>query len=211
MQEVQPPISQSPVDPVTPSRRENIRSILGTILLFIAAPLTAIFLTMFVFQSYEVDGPSMQYTLENQDRLIVLKLPRTFARITGKAYIPKRNDIIVFNKQSGVEGASEGDKQLIKRVIGLPGERVVVKDGRVTIYNKENPTGFDPDNFVPSTANDQDTPGNVDVTVPDKEVFVIGDNRTNSLDSRYFGTVPDDKIVGKLVFRLLPFNKIQSF
>jgi signal peptidase I len=97
----------------------------------IAAPIIAIFLTTFIFQSYEVDGPSMETTLENHDRLIVLKVPKTIARLTNSHYIPNRNDIIIF-KTSAIQDGSLDDgseKQLVKRVIGLPGDRVVVKNG----------------------------------------------------------------------------------
>src|SRR5882762_2580960 len=68
---------------------EGLKSILSTIAILIIAPLIALTLTAFVFQSYEVDGPSMETTLQNHDRLIVVKVPRTFARITHHSYIPK--------------------------------------------------------------------------------------------------------------------------
>ncbi len=205
-----PPATTTP-SPTNKENREGIASILSTILLLLAAPIIAVILTLFVFQSYQVDGPSMQNTLENNDRLIVLKLPRTIARVTGHDFIPHRYDIIVFNQQESSGFTPAETKQLIKRVIGLPGEHVVVKSGRVTIYNKEHPEGFNPDNGVPSTANNGTSQGNVDITVPAGQVFVLGDNRPNSLDSRYFGTVKADSIVGKLVIRMFPFNSTQIF
>ncbi len=87
----------------------------------------------------------MQMNLQNNDRLIIWKVPRTIAKITNHAYIPARFDIVVFDKTTlpGLDGSTE--KQLIKRVIGLPGERVVVRGGKVTIYNKDRSEGFDPD------------------------------------------------------------------
>lgn len=204
--QVQPP--SPPEEPL--AVKEGLLAGFGSTLIFLLlAPAIAIFLTMFVFQSYEVDGPSMQTTLQNRDRLIVLKLPRTIARLTHHDYIPNRGDIIIFSHPD--VGDTGGAKQLIKRVIALPGERVVVKDGVVTVYNQAHPNGFSPDKTLPYGKVITDTIGDVDLTVPEGEVFVCGDNRSNSLDSRYFGTVPADNIVGKLGLRVYPFNKAERF
>jgi signal peptidase I len=210
-----PPAADAPT-PVTsyPTRHNNdtndFKSVLSTILILLAAPLLAGLLMPVVFQSYEVDGPSMQTTLQNNDRLIVMKLPRTLARLTHHAYIPDRGDIIIFNEPSGAD-ASNTTKQLVKRVIGLPGERVVVKDGQVTVYNGPHPNGFNPDKTLPYGSVIGTTPGNIDLVVPKDQVFVCGDNRTNSFDSRYFGTVPADNIIGKLDLRVYPFSQFKIF
>ena len=206
------PVAELPpdTDPTEPAvEKDGLKGIVSTVALLILAPAIAIFLTAFVFQSYEVDGPSMQTTLQNRDRLIVLKVPRTIARITHHAYIPNRGDVIIFSHPD--VGDTGGAKQLIKRVIALPGERVVVKDGVVTVYNQAHPDGFSPDKTLPYGNVITDTIGDVDLTVPEGEVFVCGDNRSNSLDSRYFGTVPANNIVGKLGLRVYPFNKAERF
>jgi signal peptidase I len=190
--------------------REGWRSVLSTILILALAPLIAWMMITFVFQSYEVEGASMESTLQDKDRLIVLKTGKTIAEITNQHYIPARGEIIIFHK-TGLESTGSGtDKQLIKRVIGLPGERVVVKDGTVTVFNSEKPNGFDPD-AGEEHGNSEFTAGNVDITVPEGEVFVLGDNRNNSLDSRSFGPVRSEDIIGKLVFRLFPINKAEGF
>src|SRR5688572_26059349 len=75
-------------------RRESLRSMASTIAILLIAPVVAVVLTAFVFQSYQVDGPSMTTTLYNNDRLIVWKLPKTWARITGNDYIPRRGDVV---------------------------------------------------------------------------------------------------------------------
>jgi signal peptidase I len=127
----------------TASRRENIRSTLSTIGILLTAPLIAVFLTVFVFQSYQVDGASMETTLSHNDRLIVWKLPKTWSKITGHGYIPKRGDIVVFVEPGISQFGQDPKKQLIKRVIGLPGERVTVRDGKLIVYNREHPEGFE--------------------------------------------------------------------
>lgn len=195
----------------TTPNQEGWRGVVTTILILLAAPLIALVLIAFVFQSYEVDGPSMETTLQNQDRLIVNKIPRTIARITGKSFVPKRGDIIIFIKHGALDFDGSGEKQLIKRVLGLPGEQVVVKDGKMTIYNAEYPNGFDPSIVDPHSGIATSTPGSADFTVGENEVFVAGDNRLNSLDSRNFGPINVDDIVGKLAFRIFPLNKAESF
>lgn len=153
----------------------------------------------------------MQSTLQDKDRLIVWKVPRTWARITGNPYIPARGDIIVFTEPNLSYSEQHTNKQLIKRIVGLPGERVVVRNGNLTIYNDANPEGFQPDTKLKDSANPGMTPGEVDVVVPEDHVFVAGDNRTNSLDSRAFGPIPAENIVGKLLFRFLPLDKAEHF
>ncbi len=199
------PLQTTPDDP-----SRNWRSIISTVALFLAAPLLALVLILFVIQSYEVDGPSMEQTLQNQDLLIVNKMPRTWARLTGKDYIPDRYEVIIFSRDES--GTGQGNRQLVKRVIGLPGERVTVRDGQVTVYNAQKPNGFDPDKGQEYAQSSDRSAGNdVDIRVQDGEVFVLGDNRNNSLDSRYFGNVKAEDIVGKLGIRIFPLNKARTF
>ncbi len=191
---------------------DDAKSVLSTISIIISAVVFALLLTAFVFQSYEVDGQSMQSTLQNRDRLIVAKLPKTWARLTGHDYIPNRGDVIVFNTTAVRDGAADtGTKQLIKRVIGLPGERVVVKDDVITVYNNEFPEGFNPDKTGGWGDVIHGTSGNVDLVVGKGEVFVCGDNRSNSYDSRELGAIPSKDIVGKLLLRIYPLSTAEVF
>ncbi|MBI5906926.1 signal peptidase I [Candidatus Saccharibacteria bacterium] len=194
-----------------PRRREGWKSVFSTVLLFILAPVIALSITAFAFQSYQVDGQSMETTLQNGDRLIVNKSPRTLSRITHHAYVPKRGSIIIFNQAGLFDSGGNQEKQLIKRVIGLPGERVVVSDGQVTVYNDEHPNGYNPDKTGQYSITASTTPGNVDVILRPGEIFVCGDNRTNSEDSRFFGPVSLDQVVGKLLYRVMPINKAHKF
>jgi len=155
----------------------------------------------------------MQNTLQNNDRLIVWKVPRTIARITGHAYVPNRGDIIVFNESGLAVYGQANTKQLVKRVIGLPGDRVVIKNGSIMIYNKQHTNGFDPDTTLPyGKAHPLPyTEGTIDLTLGKNQIYVCGDNRTDSLDSRAFGPVNVNQIIGKLVIRIYPFNTIEAF
>lgn len=188
-----------------------LKSALSTLAILVIAPLLALMITAFVFQSYEVDGPSMQTTLQNHDRLIIWKVKRTWARITNNEYIPNRGDVIVFVKRGLYENNSGKEKQLIKRVIGLPGDRVKIDNGVITVYNTEYPDGFNPDKTLPYGKDIGRTEGGVDIIVPAGEVFVCGDNRANSLDSRFFGPVPAKDIVGQLIARILPLGEAERF
>jgi signal peptidase I len=199
-------------DPPKKKPKNGITTALSSLSVFIFIPvLIALFLTAFVIQSYQVDGESMQNTLQNHDRLIVNKLSRTWSRLTGHAYVPKRGDIIVFN-QTGLPD-SIYQKQLIKRVIGLPGERVLIKDGHITIFNKANPLGFNPDTAgkYHIDATYTATNGPPEITLGDNEIFVCGDNRSNSEDSRYFGPVSVNNVVGHLILRIMPLDKAETF
>ncbi|HVS78814.1 MAG TPA: signal peptidase I [Candidatus Saccharimonadales bacterium] len=207
-----PPTSPEPTHTPSsppPKSKNGLRPVFSTIGLFLSAFIIAILLNTFVIQSYQVDGESMQNTLHNNDRLIVDKIPRTWSRITGHQYVPKRGQIIIFN-QSNLPGFV-GEKQLVKRVIGLPGERVVVNDGHITIYNAQHPKGFNPDTSGLYHIDATTTPGNVDVTLKSDQLFVCGDNRTNSEDSRYFGPIETNQVIAKLILRILPLDKAKGF
>lgn len=201
---------QTPAKPPK-KRREGLKSILSTVGLLILAPLIALAITAFAFQSYQVEGASMETTLSNNDRLIVNKTSRSWARITDGSYLPKRGDIIIFNQAGLYDSSGNQQKQLIKRVIALPDERVVVKDGRVTVYNSTHPDGYSPDQSGEYPITVSTTNGDIDVVVGADSVFVLGDNRGNSEDSRSFGPVKTDDIVGKLTLRIAPFDKFQKF
>ena len=192
------------------SRRRDIFNAFSSVFLFILFPaLIAIILTAFIIQSYQVDGQSMEVSLQNHDRLIVDKMPRTWSRITRHQYVPARGDIVIFN-QTGLPD-SFFQKQLIKRVIGLPGERVSISNGQVTVYNSNSQSGFNPDKLGKYTITAPTVSDKHDWVVADDEIFVLGDNRGNSEDSRYFGPVKTNAIVGKLLVRIYPFSNTKVF
>ena len=204
-------------------RHPLLKDVFSLIIFVFFVILGTYFLNTYIMRSYNVVGASMENTLHGKDRLIVNRTAVSLSHFFGKPYVPERGQIIVFLNGDasgpltcGIE-ASIRDQYIIKRVIAFPGERVVVKDGKLTVYNKEHPEGFNPDESTRKS--DQDGPkkytaGEVDMTVPEDEIFVAGDNRegTHSYDSRYgLGTIPYCRIIGPVLLRLYPFDKIHLF
>ena len=98
----------------------------------------------------------------------------------------------------------------IKRIIGLPGEKIEVKNGSYKIFNKENPDGFSPDESAYLDKNTKTT-GDMVIMLKDNEYFVMGDNRAFSSDSRAWGPVTDDNIIGEVLLRAWPLNEMAVF
>lgn len=213
MSEPIPPILPLPADPnPEPQKRHSgWRELFSTVGILVTALLVALFIIGFVFRSYQVDGPSMENTLQNADKLIIWKVPRTWSRVTGHPYVPDRGDIIVFTESGLSQFGQQDSKQLIKRVIGLPGDHLVLSNGIYTIYNKAHPQGFEPDKTLPYGRDIPTTAGNVNVTLGKDQLFVSGDNRPDSLDSRAFGPINANQIIGKLVLRVFPVNQAKAF
>jgi signal peptidase I len=198
-------------EPNTPLQNaaRGFMAVVGVIFSWIVFPiLIVLILHNFVFQAYHVLGSSMVPTLHETDYLIVSKVGYTQTLVEhmlgqNKTYIPARGQIIVFHYPS------DTSKVFVKRVVGLPGERIVIKNGNVTIFNKDNPNGFNPDlKYEPSeTVTLLDT----DQTVQEGHIFVMGDNRTpgGSFDSREWGQLPSSYIIGNAVLRLLPLDKVR--
>ena len=192
-----------------------MKDVLSLVVFVVCVVIGTLVLNAFVFRSYNVVGSSMENTLQNDDRVIVNRMPVTWAHFLGQEYVPKRGQIIVFanGDASGplTCGAPAGqvDQYIIKRVIAFPGERVTVKDGVLTVYNDEHPDGYSPNNGPKEYSS-----GDVDVVVPAGEIFVAGDNRegSHSFDSRSgLGTIPYCRIIGPAVLRIYPFSGIRVF
>jgi signal peptidase I len=159
-------------------------------------------ITTYIAQPFLVKGRSMEQTFSDGDYLIVDQLTYNFAD-------PKRSEVIVFHTEF-IPGGSERE-YYIKRVIGIPGDRIVIKDGGVLLYenNKDTPNILDEDYIIEGLKTlSQDK---VDIILKENQYFVLGDNRGNSSDSRYWGPVEKKYIIGKPFIRLFPFNAITLF
>jgi signal peptidase I len=191
-------------------KSRTFKSVLITVLLLLILPIGLVFLLHnFVFQAYRVQGASMAPNLHESDYLIISKLGATKDKIAGifgteNSYIPQRGDIIVFRFPR------DTTRTFVKRVIALPGERVIIKNGKVTVYNKQNKSGFNPDSGYESK--DTATLSYIDETVKKGCVFVLGDNRSpdGSSDSREWGDLPANYIIGTAELHLLPFDKAKT-
>ncbi|MGN8645018.1 signal peptidase I [Gracilibacillus sp. HCP3S3_G5_1] len=160
--------------------------------------LIVILFRMFIAVPIIVEGPSMLPSLEDKDRIIVNKASLLFGE-------PDRFDVIVFH--------ATAKKDYIKRVIGLPGDSVVYQDDQLYINGQPVEEPFIHTEIENNQSNYttnfslQDIPGN-DEVVPEGHVFVLGDNRPNSTDSRHLGFIPMDQIVGIAAVTYWPIDKI---
>ena len=180
----------------------TVRGVMEWVGVIAGAFVVALVVKTFLFQAYYIPSPSMEATLEISDRIMVNKL-------SYQLHDVNRGDIIVFKNP---EGASGGIEDLIKRVVGLPGETVQVQGGRVYIDESlllepylaaQDITG----SFrkPPGCVGSNDAPDQC--TVADGYVFVMGDNRPNSKDSRIFGPIPVDSIEGRAFLRVWPLGR----
>lgn len=192
------------------TRHPRLKDIGGFVIFVVCVIVGTLLINTFVFRSFSVTGPSMEQTLYTGDRLIVNRLPVTMAHLQNNSYTPKRGQIIVFKNPLYSPGSE--DMNLVKRVIAFAGERVTVKDGTLTVYNKEHPQGFHPDDSWDGPGSP--TSGDTEVTVPEGSIFVAGDHRQGSysLDSRNgLGTVPLYDVIGPVSLRLWPLTRVQGF
>ncbi|MBI4090256.1 MAG: signal peptidase I [Candidatus Kerfeldbacteria bacterium] len=149
----------------------------------------------FLIQPFYVKGASMEPNFFDNEYLVVDEISYRFSQ-------PKRGDVVVLRNPR-----HESDF-FIKRIVGLPGERVEIINGEVNMYNADFPNGItlDESEYLPP---DTRTTGTVDQTLGDGEYFVLGDNRESSLDSRFFGAVTRREIIGRTWIRAWPVNRLQ--
>lgn len=205
----------------------KIKNIIEWIICIIIAVILALAIRYYIITPTVVKKSSMYPTLMENQRLLLSRIIRTTKEI------PNRGDIITFEKPSKISYTADeidkenpiakyeyipsnfikkfsyyileiGKESYIKRVIALPGEHVVIKDGKVFINNKELDEKYLQEDV--KTEINQKT-GFDDFIVPQNCVFAMGDNRAGSMDCRDFGCIPLEKIEGTVCIRIFPFNK----
>lgn len=175
-----------PSDQQPPRSKSTLREVAETILI---ALVVALLIRHFVFEVYLVDGPSMSPTLETGQRVVVAK----FVHYTRT---PRPGEITVFRFPL------QPDRDFVKRVIAVAGDTVEIRQGQVYVNGK-----LLAEDYVISR--DQFT--HPPVVVPEKAIYVLGDNRANSTDSRFFGTVPLHLVKGPAVLRFWPPDTWQVY
>lgn len=147
----------------------------------------------FLIKPFYVKGASMEPNFYDHEYLIINEISYRFDK-------PERGDTVVFRYPFDLS------QYFIKRIIGLPGEKIKIAEGKVTIFNQANPQGAElqEDYLLPAMK----TLGDVEVELSQTEYYVLGDNRIASLDSRAFGPVPRQDIIGKTLVRGWPLNRL---
>ncbi len=194
-------------------RHPGARDALGFFMFAVLVIIGTLFINAFIFRSFSVVGPSMESTMYTGDRLIVNRLPVTWSQIQNKPYVPERGQPIVFKNPRYLPGSR--DEYVVKRVIAFPGERVVIKGGKVTVYNDANPQGFNPDTLPSGGTPGPQTRGDESTTVTEGTLYVMGDHREGdySCDSRdnCLGMIPFYDVIGPVSLRIWPMNKLRTF
>ncbi len=162
----------------------QLLKLLKELLSYIIIIIVVIIIRTFIFTPVVVNGPSMMNTLHNGDVMILDKIGMKLGGI-------KRFDIVVIQT---------GKTKIIKRVIGMPGETISYHDNKLYINGKE----------VSDNHSNEITYDFEEVKIPDGEYYVLGDNRTDSVDSRILGTIPKNEILGHATFIIYPFNRFGS-
>jgi signal peptidase I len=183
--------------PKAPSSLSKFASFVGELLHVVIISLAIIIpVRYFLIQPFYVKGASMEPNFYDHEYLVIDEISYRFNT-------PTRGDIVVFRYPN------DPSQFFIKRVIGLPGERVTISGGKITVYNKEHPEGFalDETSYLGTTY----TSGEKDVQLTEGEFYLLGDNRTASLDSRIFGPVPVGFLIGRVWIRGWPPERAKLF
>ena len=188
--------------PAPPQARNTLKTAIEWALLIGGALVIALVVKAFFFQAFYIPSDSMVPTLKTNDRVIVNKL-------SYHLHAVHRGDIVVFKTPKGSDGnpIDPTIKDLVKRVIGLPGETVAERDGQILINGKVLKESYLPARTISNCASfaAQCFPTG---PLPANRYWVMGDNRPNSRDSRYFGSIPKSEIVGRVFVRVWPLNRL---
>jgi len=163
----------------------------------VGAVLAALLVKTFLFQAFRIPSESMVPTLLVGDRVLVNK-------VSYKLHEVHRGDVVVFTRPEQLENPGGNEPEdLIKRVVAVGGDTVVARDGVLYVNNQPMTEPY----VQPGAGTFRLDEA---VTIPEGQVFVMGDNRENSQDSRYFGPISTDTIIGRAFVRMFPFNRFGS-
>ena len=165
---------------------------LETVKMLILAGITIGVVRYFLFKPFYVKGQSMEPNFYEKDYLIIDELSYRFRA-------PKRGEVVVFR-------APAGSDYYLKRIVGLPGEQVRIENQKVVVYNDDHPQGV----IVDEVYLAENTPGSITISLAPDELFVLGDNRDASYDSRRFGPIKIGNIVGRAWLRGWPVDRINK-
>jgi len=206
------PEAAPPGRPSRGKRRSAARSLVEWLLVILGAIAAALLIKTFAFQAFFIPSVSMEPVLAEDDRVLVNKFDRD----------PARGDIVVFERADADEigdGPDAQVKDLIKRVIGLPGESITIADGNVFVDGRELVEPYLPDGVTtttgtgaldPTTGQTHTCADDDPCLLPEGFLLVLGDNRGNSQDSRYreIGYVSMDQVIGRAFVRIWPLDRL---
>src|SRR3989344_7974843 len=176
--------------------RKLLVALWETLEVALVAIVTVLVIRTFLIQPFLVSGASIEPNFSGGDYLIIDEIAYRFRE-------PQRGEVIVFRYLD--------DKKtfFIKRIIGLPGEKIKISNGKVLIFNEENKDGLIlKEDYIPTK---EITSGNVDMVLSETQYFVLGDNRLHSFDSRGWGPLPENNLIGIVRLRLWPLNKLDIY
>lgn len=187
---------------VTERRPSGARSLVEWVLVIVGAVVVALVIKTFLFQAFYIPSESMVPTLAVGDRVLVNKL-------SYRLHDVNRGDIVVFERPP-LDQSGEHIEDLIKRVIGVPGDRIVIRDGHIYINGQ-----ILSEPYLPSGTKTENGPYDKcteekPCVVPEGSIWVMGDNRGSSRDSRWFGPISQDDVVGHAFFRIWPISRLGS-
>ena len=185
-----PPDRADDTPPGAPARRSSTRNAVEWVVIIGAALVAALVIKTYLLQAFYIPSPSMVPTLKIQDRVLVNKL-------SYRLHDVHRGDVVVFERPPNDAGTI---RDLIKRVVGLAGDTVEGRDGVVYVNGRQLNEPYLPKGTVTSQFSPK--------TIPEGYIWVMGDNRTNSSDSRVFGAVDEDRIVGRAFVRVWPLGSL---
>jgi len=157
------------------------------------AGITIFVIRYFLFKPFYVKGQSMEPNFHERDYLIIDEITYRFRE-------PVRGEVVVLKSPVSTDF-------YLKRIVALPGERIKIEEGKVIIYNEQSPKGL----VLNEEYLEVETTGSISLTLGSEQYFVLGDNRSASFDSRRFGAISKDELVGRVWFRGWPVNKIATF